>query len=329
VFAIDVATGQKLWEWLEPYAAATFADNTVPPPVSVYRNPNGAYRLFSGDMEGNLWELDASTGMNANVYFGSTCAPLGCKFTAFSTQSDATNEEPVTTNIAVGRLPVIPADSTSALTAFSNATFIAFGTAGANWVSFNNKGQLHLPLIDARYRKPYQMPGSTTDAVNGLTKSQSEWISSAQASGVLLEKGPVFPLILTGAHLYGAITISGQVVFFETTRGAIPQDINWLGGLIPGGTYSLDLGAVATTVTGDTLVASYGSLASYGGVTVYQDTSLSPTVSVLTAEVSKLTKTSLGTSTPAARTQSLDPNSGGTGVLYTFKGYLQRLFDLP
>jgi len=35
VFAIDLATGQKLWEWVEPYASGTFADNTVPPPTSI------------------------------------------------------------------------------------------------------------------------------------------------------------------------------------------------------------------------------------------------------------------------------------------------------
>ena len=331
VFAIDVATGQKLWEWLEPYAAATFADNTVPPPVSIYRTFNGAFRLYAGDMEGNVWELDASTGMNADVYFGSTCSG-GCKFTAFSTQSSVTREEPITTNLAIGRLPNFPSGSTSILANFPNANFLTFGTAGANWVAFNsnNKGQIHLALLDDRYRKPYQIPGSSTDLVNGLTLTQSEWINSAQTSGVLLEKSPVFPLIFTGAHMYGAVTISGQMVFFETTQAGIPQDINWLGGAIPGGTYALDLGTVASGLTGDTLTPNFGTRASYGGVTVYHDTSTTtPTDYVLSSEVSKLTRTSMGTSTAAARTQALDPNTNGTGMLYVVKAYLQRLFEKP
>ncbi len=327
VFGIDIATGQKLWEWLEPYAAATFADNTVPPPVSIFRTFNGAFRLYSGDMEGNVWELDASTGMNADVFFGTGCSG-GCKFTAYSTQSDASHEEPITTNLAIGRLPNMPPNSTSVLAPFSNANFLAFGTGGANWVAFNNVGQFHLTLLDDRYRKPYQLPGSSTDAVNGVTLTQTDWISSAQAGGVLLEKSPVFPLIFTSSHLYGAVTISGEMVFFETTQANIPQDINWLGGAIPGGTYALDLGVVASGTTGDTLLPNFGTRASYGGVTVYHDTSTpNPTDYVLSAEVSKLTRTSMGSSTAATRTQTLDPNTNGTGMLYTFKGYLQRLFE--
>jgi hypothetical protein len=58
---------------------------------------------------------------------------------------------------------------------------------------------------------------------------------------------------------------------------------------------------------------------------VYHDTSTAtPTDYVISAEVSKLTKTSMGASTAAARTPTLDPNSGGTGVFYIFKALLQR-----
>src|SRR5262249_21947608 len=88
VFAVEIATGQKLWEWVEPYGPSTnYADNTVPAPISVMRNPNGAVRLYAGDMEGNLWELDATTGVNANVFFDGSLCSTGCKFPAFSTQS--------------------------------------------------------------------------------------------------------------------------------------------------------------------------------------------------------------------------------------------------
>ena len=329
VFAVDIASGQKLWEWVEPYSAATnFADNTVPPPVSVMRNGNGAVRIYSGDMEGNLWELDAPTGMNVNVFFGGTACASGCKFPAFSTQSTVTYQEPITTNLALARIPILPATSTSVFAPFANSNILLFGTAGANWVSFTNPGQLHVLFLDDRYRKPYQLSAGATDSVNQVALTQQQWVDSANATGVLLERAPPFPLNFTGAHLWGSITVSGQTVFFETAKVRIPQDINWLSGTIQGGTFSIDLGAATSTVTGDSMVSGYGSLASYGGVTVYHDTSTStPTDYLITAEVSKLAKTSMGSSTAATKNTALDPNSNGTGVFYNLKGLLQRLFD--
>jgi type IV pilus assembly protein PilY1 len=329
VFAIEIATGQKLWEWVEPYSAATnFADNTVPPPVSVMRNANGAVRIYTGDMEGYLWELDAATGMNVNVFFGGTPCASGCKFPAFSTQSTTTIQQPISTNLALARIPNLPPTSTSVFMPFANSNILLFGTAGANWVGFNNPGQLHVLFLDDRFRKPYQVTGSATDNVNSLTKTQQQWVDSANLTGVLLEKAPPFPLSFTGAHLYGAITVSGQTVFFETAKDRIPQDINYLQGTIAGGTFSIDLGSATSSATGDSMISGYGSLASYGGVTVYHDTSTStPTDYVITSMVSKLAKTSMGSSTAAAKNTALDPNSNGTGVFYIFKGLLQRIYD--
>jgi type IV pilus assembly protein PilY1 len=329
VFAIDIGSGQKLWEWVEPYSVNTYADNTVPPPASILRSPDGAVRVYAGDMEGKVWELDSATGMNVNVYFDPTLCPSGCKFPAFSTQSTVSNQQPVTTNLALARIPNLALSSPSVFAPFANSNILVIGTAGANWVPFTYPGQLHVLFLDDRYRKPYKTAGSAvTDSVNGLTQSQLNWINSSTAGGVLMEKSPPFPMQFTNAHLYGSVTVSGQMVFFETTRDRVPQDINWLQGTITGGTYSIDLGAATSSVTGDGMTAGFGSLASYGGVTVYHDTSTAtPTDYVLSAEVSKIARTSMGSSTAAAKTGTLDPNSRGTGVFYSFKGLLQRFFD--
>jgi len=325
VFAIEIATGQKLWQWEYPYQATKLVDNSVPAPVSVLRNPNGAVRVFVPDMEGNVWELDAATGMNANIYTGSSVCTGGCKFTAFTTNSSASTQKPVTTNLALARLPNIAPTSPTVFAPFANSNILVFGTGGEAWVPFDDPGELHVLFLDDRFRKPYKVPGGATDLVNGASLSQDEWVSSAATNGVLLEKAPPFPLQFPSSHLYGAITVSGQTVFFETTKDRVPDDINWLQGSIQGGTFSIDLGNVTSDVTGPSMLPSFGTLASYGGVTVYHDTSTAtPTDYVLTAEVSKLTRTSMGTSTAATRTPTLDPNSGGTGVFYTFKGLIQR-----
>lgn len=328
VFAIEINTGQKLWQWEYPYQVTKLVDNSLPPPVSVFRSPNGAVRVYVGDMEGNIWELDAATGMNANLYTGTSVCTTGCKFPAFTTNSSLTTQRPVTTNLALAKLPNIDPTSPTVFAPFANSNILVFGTGGESWVAFDDAGELHVLFLDDRFRKPINVPGSATDAVNGATLTQAEWVTSALVNGVLLEKAPPFPLQFTGAHLYGSVTVSGQTVFFETTRDKVPDDINWLQGTITGGTYSIDLGTVTSTATGDTLLPSFGTLASYGGVTVYHDTSTAtPTDYVLSAEVSKLSRTSMGTSTAAAKTPTLDPNSNGTGVFYTFKALLQRFFN--
>src|SRR5260370_27126317 len=207
--------------------------------------------------------------MNANVFFGGPCASTGCKFTAFSTQSTTTFQEPITTNLALARIPNLLPSSPSVFAPFANSNILVFGTAGANWVSFNNPGQLHVALLDNQFRKPYQISGTATDSVNQITQAQQAWINSSTATGVLLEKSSPFPLTFTAAHLYGTITIAGQTVFFETAKDKVPQDINWLQATVQRGTYSIDLGAVTSSMTCYSMVTGDTILTSFRQVTVY------------------------------------------------------------
>ena len=75
VFAIDVITGEKLWHWQNRYQVArdaagleVIADTVIPGrPALVDMDQNGTVdRVYVGDMEGKLWELDAETGKNVN-----------------------------------------------------------------------------------------------------------------------------------------------------------------------------------------------------------------------------------------------------------------------
>lgn len=285
VFAIDVGTGQKLWQWEQPYSA-DWTDNTVPPGATILGNSDGMTRAYVGDMEGRLWELDAATGMNANVgreeVPGCTSA-APCKLAAFDAQSTAGRPQPITTNIGVAVLPAAPAAGTG-LAGYGSATALIFGTAGADWVGASVPGTLHLLLRDAQYRLPIAAGGAR---LNGSPIGQSAALNAAEASGLLQEPTPFPQTLANGEHLYGAVSIIGSTVYFESANGAI-NDVMQLGAYGSGATYSFDLGGVPTSGSAASRFNNLGK-ANYGGVTAYhRDNGTSSKDYVLTAEVSKI-----------------------------------------
>ncbi len=73
VFAIDLITGQKLWQWERAYTRARsdgtpIADNTIPGRVALadVDSDGSVDRIYVGDLEGHLWELSATDGRNLN-----------------------------------------------------------------------------------------------------------------------------------------------------------------------------------------------------------------------------------------------------------------------
>ena len=99
VFALDIATGRKLWEFNNPYDKNTDAasgdhskmadglDNSPPAGTTLFSKANTTLvdTLYVGDLEGSLWELDVADGLNltsyANQISGSACTGDGwCNF---------------------------------------------------------------------------------------------------------------------------------------------------------------------------------------------------------------------------------------------------------
>ncbi|MCY1023783.1 hypothetical protein [Pyxidicoccus sp. MSG2] len=319
VFSIDVATGQKLWQWEQPYTQA-WADNTVPPVVSVLPGREGVSRLLVGDMEGRLWELDAGSGMNANVLRDVPGCPRStpCALAAFDTRSTAGEPQPLTTNVSVARLPQTP---TGALASYGGTLVALVGTAGADWVSGTVPGRLHVLLLDERYRKPVRADGLHLD---GTAWPQNNALSSARLEGLLQEPAP-FPVTFTaGSHLHGTITVAGRTAFFQTATGPVNDPMS-LSGRSSGATYSMDLGDVSAVSPATQLGAT--SYANFGGVTVYhRDTGTSSKDFIVGQEVSRITNTVLNnTGTKGAAspdpTQSVSTNPG---LMYRLLNWMQR-----
>src|SRR5262249_1538991 len=147
--------------------------------------------------------------------------------------------------LALAKLPSDPTQIMGALQPYAGATLLIAGTAGASWVPFSYPGELHVLVLDEHYRVPYATPGS----------GQSAAVNTARNQGVLFEPSP-FPLSFTGKHLFGSITVTGQMVFFGLAASGFPADIyaiNQLSGLVGGGTYALDLGNINPALTGNSL----------------------------------------------------------------------------
>ena len=291
VHAIDIATGQKLWKWKHPYvndSGATgyrMADNSVPANVTVRGGTEGASIVYIGDMEGRLWELDASTGQSLTAFRDSgTCTGPACNFAAFDTlktpgtSSTPPLPQPITSNINITRMP---STATGPLANYVNEDIAVFATAGADWVPCNPDcntptsvaGKVHTILLGKTLRKPvsadsspFQLDGTTPWTTTNAISSAQTLVSSD--FGGLLQEPPGMPLSLTGANrVYGNIVISGQWAYVPVVQGQGGDPMN-LSKTLAGKMLLMDLGGAMTSEASTTFNASSFNFASFGGAVV-------------------------------------------------------------
>lgn len=270
VFALEASTGQLMWQWERPYddrsTTDRLYDNAVPPVATVITGADGAARLFVGDHEGRLWELDAATGKNLNIAATGDCKPdAPCQYPAFDTRSSKTDPQPITTNIALARIPPDLAKE-APLAPYKGERVAIFGTAGADWLDLSSTvtGQLHVVLLESTRRVP--ITTGTGLRLDGTTRwSLEDARKVAKESGVL-QSIPGFPnfALPTGERVYGAITVAGSVAYFTTASDKV-SDIMQLPASGNGHAYALILG----TKSGEAVIALEGTQAAYGGVAVY------------------------------------------------------------
>lgn len=325
VFAIDVATGQKMWQWEQPYVDVTrSSDNTVPASVTLRDNVEGAIdRLFVGDMEGRIWELSALTGLNRNVALATapTSCTGNCSLPAFDTQGTVTAPQPITTNIAMAKVPPL---ATLDFAALPGETIFMFGTAGADWVPATVGGQLHVAVTSDSRRKPYvnggvKLDGSPWTQVAALASAQGATVG--EYGGVFQEPANWPRLFTAPERVYGYITVAGRTAFVPTAIGQL-NDIMAVSASLAGKTYTVDIGAATAPVA----LAQF-TKANFGGVAVYQEAG--GTVNVMASEVSKIAKIAIPppgapTDKDARNTPSLSTNAG---VTYKLKTWVRRFMS--
>jgi hypothetical protein len=164
VFAFDLKTGAKLWRFSSEYADSV---NDVPGAVTVCDTDGDSFadRVYVGDMNGRLWELNALDGTNPNgVQAGGT---------------DAGKQIPLF-NAGIGK----PISVSPAVITHSNHTILIFGTGGADWAS--NAGTYAIYAVDAtaKLTSPTYATGAGTLLWQyKLSTGEKVWSSPTIADG--------------------------------------------------------------------------------------------------------------------------------------------------
>jgi type IV pilus assembly protein PilY1 len=152
VYAIDLVSGQKIWQWEHLYSSTLGpgVDNSVPPRMALGDiDANGSTdRIYVGDLEGHLWELSSRDGRNWNYLLGKdgnryslplfgTPAMTGGSASStvknafkLSPSNSTLSQQPLTTPIGQGRFTQVPTDQQPYLL---NRLAVLVGTMGVDW----------------------------------------------------------------------------------------------------------------------------------------------------------------------------------------------------
>jgi type IV pilus assembly protein PilY1 len=339
VFAIDVATGQKQWQWEQIYTNAARWDsntaspsakapNQIPPEgATLLQDNTGVTRVLVPDLEGRVWELDPTTGANHNRFYSTPMCNTStkCSYPLVQLNLGATGDlrngpyrQPITTNVGLAKLPTgIP--GSKAFTGKDGQTLLVLGTGG--W-----------DLAD-----PYVTGGgiSTNVVMTPITDSTRAATQAAALKYGMLPK-PV-TLYTDDQLFYGPITIAGSSLIFGTTKGKIGSDVMNINSSVQGGTYLVDLGSLGATKldlsgnnslgVGDLGAKSGYTNAHYDALGVISD---GTTTYIVGNGVSSITETILGGADLAglgATVNSTPKNKLVTGQPSLVKGWMQKVLN--
>ncbi len=137
VFALDLATGNLLWHFLQDYASAI---NDIPGAVTLYDVDGDSYMdyLYVGDMEGRLWELSAVDGSNPSGVDGEQLDLLGNPRQIPLWNAGSGN--PISVSPAVTRI---------------NPVIVIFGTGGTDWASDSQQYAVYAVRTDKQPSPTY------------------------------------------------------------------------------------------------------------------------------------------------------------------------------
>lgn len=280
VFAFDLITGQKLWQWQRRYArtntsGTVIADNTIPGRLALADvDADGSVdRLYVGDMEGHLWELDARRGGNLNYLASQADSTKRYSFPLFGTKdmvgtgADASTtslfkvsaaalaQQPLTSPIGMGRFTQVPTTPVDLTPYLLGRLAIVQGTMGVDWaIAPFEKGNVY--VLPAHWESPsriaYFSSSDTVDLsvtpnplVYGLLKPEAVWDIE----------------LLTGERVFGMPRIVNNHVIFNTAFGSFTGDI----------TSSLEEAGNLYDVSASSTQVTANDSKSFGGVLLFQD----------------------------------------------------------
>jgi type IV pilus assembly protein PilY1 len=290
VYAIDLVTGQKIWQWEHLYSSTLGpgVDNSVPPRMALGDlDANGSTeRIYVGDLEGHLWELSSSDGRNWNYLLGKdntryslplfgTPAMTGGSASStvknafkLSPSSSTLSQQPLTTPIGQGRFTQVPTDQQPYLL---NRLAVLVGTMGVDWtIAPYEAGHIFVlpvsPDMGTRLVEPIDVVSLSSEG------------HDPRKFGILLPYPPGrsdqptkhawwdVPLG-TGERVYGMPRVANNQIVFNTAFGSFTGDISMTIS-DPGKFWSVS----ATTSGGVNASSSANDSKSFAGVVIVGNT---------------------------------------------------------
>lgn len=236
VFAIDIPTGQKIWQWQNRYtrknaASTVIADNNIPGRVALIDvdHDGSVDRVYVGDYEGHMWELAATDGRNLNYlpqtggggyrsypFYGTPAmSTTGVDADALAffrvTGGTALAQQPLTSPIGIGRFTEVP---TALEPYLKNRMAVAQGTMGVDWsIAPTQAGHVYVapafPEQDVRYVAPISTAVSPDPLLAGIVLPAAIWDTQLNV----------------GERVYGMPKILGNEMFVNTSYGSFTGDI--------------------------------------------------------------------------------------------------------
>jgi Tfp pilus tip-associated adhesin PilY1 len=145
VFAFDLATGDKLWHFSDKYFSS---HNDMPGAITLFDTTRDGYvdRLYVGDMDGRLWELEAATGANPNGT--DDYVNVGGSYTSKPIPLfNAGTGYPIAVSPAVVRI---------------NPVIVIFGTGGTNWAEASQAYNIYAVNASSKQTTPTYAGGAGT-----------------------------------------------------------------------------------------------------------------------------------------------------------------------
>ena len=162
VFAFDLITGAKLWNFSQEYADSV---NDIPGAVTLFDidHDNFIDRAYIGDMNGRFWEINAVDGTN----------PHG---------TDDNNKQIPLWNCGVGK----PISVSPAVTLLNGHVILFFGTGGTDWAADNQSYAIYtIDATNLQGNKSYVTGAGTLLWKIDLDVGEKVWSSPTIAAGEL------------------------------------------------------------------------------------------------------------------------------------------------
>lgn len=295
IFAIDLVTGQKIWQWERRYARATsggvvIADNTIPgrPALADVDADGSVDRIYVGDIEGHLWELEAHAGGNMNYLQPKDSRPppnqkyysfplFGTpRMTGDGTASDGTTadastkalvtlasgglaQQPLTSPVGLGRFTAVPSSPSTLADFFPNRLAVLQGTMGVDWAiaPFEKGNMFVIPVYwESNSRLAYWYNSAAPQPELDIGASPDP-----RAFGLIKPEAQWQIQLGIGERIFGMPRVVNNQIVFNTAFGSFSGDIS---------DTILDRGNLYIVKSGGTGVEQIPSKA-FGGALVFQN----------------------------------------------------------